>query len=83
MSDPAASGLSGISLRRAGLADSALMEELTRRIWTGRVSPESTVFTETPESVAAQLEKGGGAILFDGSEAIGSGRWVPVPGPSG
>ncbi|MCA8892681.1 MAG: GNAT family N-acetyltransferase [Hyphomonas sp.] len=83
MSDPAAAGLSGISLRRAGLADSALMEELTRRIWTGRVSPESTVFTETPESVAAQLEKGGGAILFDGSEAIGSGRWVPVPGPSG
>lgn len=83
MSEPADAGKSGISLRLAGPAEGALVERLTRRIWTGRVSEESTVFTETPESVAAQLEKGGGAILCDGPEAIGSGRWVPVPGPSG
>lgn len=27
--------------------------------------------------------KGGGAILLLAGEAIGSGRWVPVPGPAG
>lgn len=60
-----------------------MIEALTRRIWTGRVSEESTVFSETPDSVSAQLEKGGGAVLLDGKVPIGSGRWVPVPGPSG
>jgi len=54
-----------------------------RRIWTGRVSAESTVFRETPETVAAQIAKGGGAVLMRGDEAIGSGRWVAVPGPGG
>ncbi len=75
--------MSGIRIRKAAPEDGALVEQLTRRIWTGRVSAESTVFTETPESVAAQLRKGGGAILVDGETSIGSGRWVPVPGPSG
>jgi hypothetical protein len=57
-------GISGICLRKAGPADGLLVEHLTRRIWTGRVSEESTVFRETPDFVAAQLEKGGGAILL-------------------
>jgi ribosomal protein S18 acetylase RimI-like enzyme len=72
-----------IAIRRASPADGFLVEGLTRRIWTGRVSSESTVFRETPESVAAQLTKGGGVVLFDGEVPIGSGRWVPVPGPGG
>ena len=72
-----------IAIRRATPADGVLVEGLTRRIWTGRVSAESTVFRETPESVAAQLARGGGAILSDGGTLIGSGRWVPVPGPEG
>ncbi len=72
-----------IAIRRASPADGGLVEGLTRRIWTGRVSPESTVFGETPDSVAAQLGKGGGSILFDGDTPVGSGRWVPVPGPGG
>lgn len=71
------------AIRCASPLDAPLIEGLTRRIWTGRVSPESTVFTETPESVAAQLIKGGGAVLLDGETPIGSCRWVPVPGPSG
>nr|WP_321490814.1 GNAT family N-acetyltransferase [uncultured Hyphomonas sp.] len=83
MNKPDALSESGIALRKAGPADCVLVEALTRRIWTGRVSQESTVFTETPDYVAAQLEKGGGAILLDGEVPIGSGRWVPVPGPSG
>jgi GNAT superfamily N-acetyltransferase len=41
------------------------------------------VFRETPETVAAQIAKGGGAVLMKGDEAIGSGRWVAVPGPGG
>ena len=72
-----------IAIRRASPADGFLVEGLTRQIWTGRVSEESTVFRETPQSVAAQLEKGGGTILLDGETAIGSGRWVPVAGPAG
>ncbi|WP_139068936.1 MULTISPECIES: GNAT family N-acetyltransferase [unclassified Hyphomonas] len=83
MSEPETIGMSGIRLRRAGPADGTLVEHLTRRIWTGRVSEESTVFRETPAYVAAQLEKGGGAILLEGGVPVGSGRWVPVPGPSG
>ena len=83
MIDPATADLSGIRIREARPEDGVLVEALTRRIWTGRVSEESTVFSETPDSVAAQLEKGGGAVLLDGGTPIGSGRWVPVPGPSG
>lgn len=47
------------------------------------MSAESTVFRETPESVAAQIAQGGAAILMRGETAIGSGRWVAVPGPGG
>ncbi len=39
------------------------------------------MFQETAESVAAQIAKGGGAVLMRGGVPIGSGRWVPVPGP--
>lgn len=72
-----------IAIRRASPADGFLVEALTRQIWTGRVSPESTVFRETPESVAAQIEKGGAIILTLDGDPIGSGRFVPVPGPGG
>ncbi len=71
------------AVRHATVADGFLIEALTRRIWTGRVSAESTVFRETPESVQAQLAKGGGVILERDGEPIGSGRFVPVPGPNG
>lgn len=72
-----------LAVRHATVADGFLIEALTRRIWTGRVSAESTVFRETPESVSAQLAKGGGVILEVAGEPIGSGRFVPVPGPGG
>lgn len=72
-----------IAIRRATPSDGFLVEALTRRIWTGRVSAESTVFSETPETVAAQIAKGGAVILLAGDQPIGSGRWVAVPGPGG
>lgn len=71
------------TVRRASAADGFLIEALTRRIWTGRVSSESTVFRETPESVSAQIAHGGGVLLEAGGETIGSGRFVRVPGPGG
>lgn len=60
-----------------------MIHELTQAIWTGRVSPESTVFRETAEVVASQIAKGGGAILEDDGEPIGAGRFVIVPPPAG
>lgn len=72
-----------IAIRRATPSDGFLVEALTRQIWTGRVSAESTVFSETPETVAAQIRKGGAVILQAGKQPIGSGRWVAVPGPGG
>lgn len=72
-----------IAIRRAAPSDGFLIETLTRRIWTGRVSPESTVFRETPETVAAQIRKGGAVLLDVDGETAGSGRWVAVPGLGG
>jgi hypothetical protein len=69
-------------VRRVSAEDGVEVEALTRRIWTGRVSPESTVFRETPETVAVQLAKGGGVILEVDGVPIGSGRFVRVPGPN-
>lgn len=75
--------IESVVFRRAVPADSELVHRLTREIWTGRVSPESTVFRETPETVAAQISRGGGVIAKSGDVAIGCGRWVPVAGPGG
>ena len=72
-----------IAVRSACAADGILIEALTRRIWTVRVSPEPTVFRETPASVSAQLASGGGVLLENEGEIIGSGRFVRVPGPGG
>lgn len=72
-----------MAVRRVSAEDCVEVEALTRRIWTGRVSPESTVFRETPETVAVQLAKGGGVILEVDGVPIGSGRFVRVPGPGG
>lgn len=58
------------------------MEGLTRKIWLPCVKAPSTVYAETGESVARQIEKGGGVVLEIEGASIGSGRWVPVPGPN-
>lgn len=72
-----------IAIRRAAPSDGFLVEGLTRRIWTGRVLAESTVFREAPETNAAQITKGGAVILEIDGVPAGSGRWVAVPGPAG
>ena len=70
-----------MTIRSASLADGLLIHELTQAIWSGRVSIESTVFSETPETVAAQIAKGGAVVLEDEGEPIGAGRFVFVPPP--
>ncbi len=63
-------------------ADGFLIEAITRAIWTPRVAPPSTVYSETAESVTRQLKAGGGVVVLDGDRVIGSGRWVSVGGPT-
>jgi GNAT superfamily N-acetyltransferase len=72
-----------IAIRRAAPSDGFLVEGLTRRIRTGRVSAEFTVFREAPETDAAQITRGGAVILEIDGVPAGSGRWVAVPGPAG
>lgn len=72
---------SRLAIRDACLADGLLIHEMTQKIWTGRVSPESTVFRETGETVRAQIEKGGAVLLDSDGEVIGVGRFVFVPPP--
>ena len=70
-----------LTIRAATPADGFLMEALTRKIWTPRVAPPSTVYGETGDTVTAQIEQGGGIVLEQLGVPIGSGRWVNVPGP--
>ena len=71
------------ALRPVLPSEGDVVEALTRRIWTGRVGASSTVFRETAETVRAQIERGGGVLMTHAGETVGSGRWVPVPGPGG
>lgn len=56
---------------------------ITLCIWTGRVSPTSTVFRETPETIATQIRMGGAVLAMSEGEVVGSGRFVIVAGPAG
>ncbi len=53
------------------------------RCWTGTVATNSTAYRETSDYIADQLVRGAAAIAFEGEEAVGSGRFYPVPGPPG
>lgn len=59
------------------------IHSVTRAIWTGRVHKSSTVFRETPKTVAAQIKAGGAVLVLDEEDVVGSGRFVMVPGPEG
>ena len=57
--------------------DAALIAGLTRAAWAGKVSVTSSGHRETAVLVAEHLRQGGGFILSNESEAIGSVRWLP------
>jgi len=74
----------GFHLRLAQHGEAELLLDIMLRCWTGTVAPNSTAYGETAEAIAGQLKRGGGAIfVFDAETIVGSGRFLPVPGPPG
>ncbi|MDZ4760154.1 MAG: GNAT family N-acetyltransferase [Alphaproteobacteria bacterium] len=70
-----------ISTRLVGPDAAWIVLDVMRRCWAGTVASDSTAYLETRQVVAAQLERGGGALAFSGDTPIGGGRFLPVPGP--
>lgn len=73
----------GFHLRLAERDDAALLHDIMLRCWTGTVASNSSAYRETMETIASQLERGGGIILYEGDQPIGAGRFYPVAGPDG
>lgn len=73
----------GFRFALADVADAALVRAVMLRCWTGTVAENSSAYRETLEDIAQQIAKGGAVLLFRGEEAVGSGRYHPVPGPAG
>ena len=71
----------GFHIRLARPDDGALLLDVMLRCWTGTVASNSSAYRETAESITRQLERGGGAIVFEGEAPVGGGRFYPVPGP--
>ena len=65
-------------VRAAADGDAALIAELTRGSWAGKVAASSSGHRETTEVVAGQLREGGAFILLQGDTAVGSVRWSPL-----
>lgn len=69
-----------VTIDAATREDARLLHALTQSAWQGTVAPDSSAYRETPETVEAVFDAGGGAFLLrvDGQPA-GAARWVPVP----
>jgi len=74
---------SGFAVRVADRFDAALLRDVMLRCWTGTVAANSSAYRETPEDIAREFDAGGAVILLRGEEAVGAGRFHPVPGPVG
>ncbi len=66
-----------IMVREATADDAALIAELTRAAWAGKVSTSSSGHRETAQRVSEQLRHGGAFILMLDGAAVGSVRWAP------
>jgi len=73
----------GFRLYTARVEDAALLRDVMLRCWTGTVAPNSSAYRETVEDIAGQIARGGAVLVFSGDEAVGGGRFHPVPGPVG
>lgn len=73
----------GFSIRAATPEEAALVRDVMLRCWTGTVASNSSAYRETVEDIASQIARGGAMLLLRGEEAVGSGRFHPVPGPAG
>ena len=67
-----------IVVREAVAADAALIAELTRAAWAGKVTITSSGHRETDVRVQEHLQDGGAFILMKDERPIGSVRWLPV-----
>jgi predicted N-acetyltransferase YhbS len=65
-------------IRQATLDDASLIAELTRAAWSELVTPTSSGHRETALQVMEHLQQGGGFILMQDEQAIGSVRWLPL-----
>ena len=68
----------GIVVRVALDDDAALIAELTRACWAGKIVESSSGHRETPDDVADDLRQGGAFVLLADGEAVGSVRWLPL-----
>ncbi|WBS01245.1 GNAT family N-acetyltransferase [Pseudoduganella sp. SL102] len=57
--------------------DAPIIAGLTRNAWAGKVSVTSSGHRETAVLVAEHLRQGGGFLLLNEKEPIGSVRWLP------
>src|SRR5690348_2047103 len=73
----------GIHLRLAQPEEAGLLRDVMLRCWTGTVAENSSAYRETEADIARQLERGAGVIVFEDDNAVGAGRFHPVPGPAG
>lgn len=73
----------GIHLRLAQPEEAGLLRDIMLRCWTGTVAENSSAYRETEADIARQLERGAGVIAFEDDNAVGAGRFHPVPGPVG
>lgn len=65
-------------VREATLDDAALIADMTRASWAGKVAVTSSGHRETAVRVAEHLQLGGGFILFVDEQPAGSVRWMPL-----
>jgi ribosomal protein S18 acetylase RimI-like enzyme len=67
-----------IVVREASPSDAALIAELTRACWAGKVSVTSSGHRETAVRAAQHLRDGGAFILQADGKPVGSVRWLPL-----
>ncbi|HEX7649803.1 MAG TPA: GNAT family N-acetyltransferase [Noviherbaspirillum sp.] len=67
-----------IIVREATLDDAQVVADITRAAWANKVAVTSSGHRETAVRVREHLLEGGGYILLDNEEPIGSVRWLPL-----
>ena len=67
-------------VREATPADAALIAELTRNCWAGKIVPSSSGHREATQRVSDDLQHGGAFILLRAGLPAGSIRWLPLEG---
>lgn len=65
-------------VREATAEDAQLIADMTRACWAGRVADTSSGHRETAALVLEHLQQGGGFVLQDGAQPVGSVRWLPM-----